>query len=124
MKTPQHPLVGRFFHSFYGPHRLVEWQGEILAVTDQGVLVQLFEWFLGESSAQRWVPLAKVEQWDLYPSNEHMHEAYEQRHRLRAEQAARENLAQQLVFDEKNLRQENKAGPQPRGNGEEHPKRS
>jgi len=81
--TPPHPLVGRFFHSFEGEPRVVVWQGQILATAETGVLVQLYEWFVGEPSAQKWCPWAAVEQWELYVSIEQMNDAYEHKHRFR-----------------------------------------
>ena len=74
----KHPLVGQFFHSFDNQFR-VAWQGEIIAATDQGVLVQLFDWILGAPGDRRWCSWKRVEEWHLYGTVDAMHAAYEYR---------------------------------------------
>jgi len=75
----QHPLVGRWFHTFTeeGGQRRVQYQGSILATADNGVLVQLYEWFAGFPSSQQWFAWPAVETWALYPTAKAMNEAYE-----------------------------------------------
>lgn len=81
--TRQHPLIGLYFHTFKTTkgQRTVEYQGQIKDVVTDGVLVQLFDWFIGAPSAMRWFPRAAVKSWDLYESIEDMRHAYEYKHR-------------------------------------------
>jgi len=60
--TGQHPLVGRFFHTTrqcaHGA-RVAVWQGKIIAaVTVDVLLIELWDWFAGEPSAQELITLA------------------------------------------------------------------
>lgn len=60
-------LVGSFFHNEGG------WQGCVVAeVAPQVFLVELFEWILGSSSAQRLVHIHKMMDWDFYDSADWM----------------------------------------------------
>lgn len=60
-------LVGSFFHS----DQRRGWQGCVLAeVAPQVYLVELFEWMMGSSSAQKLVPLADMMEWSFYDTSE------------------------------------------------------
>lgn len=78
----KHPLVGLFFHTFQevDGKRTVQYQGYIKDVSAEGVLTQLFEWFVGSPSNMKWFPLAAVEEWELYSSTDEMNEAYEHKY--------------------------------------------
>jgi hypothetical protein len=75
-KTKSHPLVGRWFHSFASPG-VVKWQGRILAVADEGVVVELFDWIAGTGGSERWVRWPAVESFALYDSVDATRTAYE-----------------------------------------------
>lgn len=79
----QHPLVGRFFHTTRTcPHgaRVVEWQGHVIAaVTADVLLIELFEWLMGEPSGQELITLADFMEKNpvLYSDAEEMHFSYQ-----------------------------------------------
>ena len=71
------PLKGLFFHSLKDDGLTIEWQGKILAqVNKDYYLVQLFEWFVGEPSACKLVSFAFMLNWNFYPDNKSMRQAY------------------------------------------------
>lgn len=81
--VPAHPLIGRWFHTFeeIGGQRRVKYQGTVLATAENGVLVQLFEWFWGDASSQHWFPWSAVEDWDFYASAKAMNAAYDAKYK-------------------------------------------
>jgi hypothetical protein len=78
----QHPLVGRFFHTTRRcPHgaRVAVWQGHIIAaVTTDVLLIELFEWVMGETHGQELITLADFMAKDpvLYSDGEDMRFGY------------------------------------------------
>ena len=65
-------LVGHFFHSLNAEGQL-EWQGVIMSEPRRGwYLVQLFDWFIGETSVRKLVPFKQMENWFFYGTDEEM----------------------------------------------------
>ena len=81
-----HPLVGAGLH-WKGPDGDVINQAQVVAVFSSGstavgdvALLQYFEWFMGEPSTRRLIPVAELassDRWVLYPSVEVMNDHYE-----------------------------------------------
>lgn len=86
-QSDEHPLVGRWFHSF-GADNVVEWQGEVVArVCEDVFLVQLHEWLMGARGDQRLVSLSKMLNWAFYESAEDMSSAYNTKLKYRERKA-------------------------------------
>jgi hypothetical protein len=77
MKPEQtHPLVNRWFHTFEGED--LHWQGHILAMVSPDLfLVQLYEWFHGDTSQQQLVPLEQMKNWKFYDTDKDMNYWYQ-----------------------------------------------
>lgn len=69
-------LVGMWFHTLKDGE--IHWQGQILSVDGDVVLAQLYEWICGYESGIEVIPKSVIYSKDckLYPSHEHMNEAY------------------------------------------------
>ena len=70
----QSKLKGKFFHTF-DKEGYVRQQGQIIdLVNDDTVLIQLYDWILGQSSNKKIVSLKNMAKsgWALYDSNEDM----------------------------------------------------
>lgn len=81
--TQPSPLVGKFFHTTrtcpHG-HREAVWQGHIIATPATDVLlIELFEWVMGEPSGQELITLTDFMARNpvLYPDGEDMRFSYE-----------------------------------------------
>ncbi len=76
-------LVGMWFHTFKDGD--VHWQGQVLSVDGDVVLVQLYEWFFGMPGQIK--PILKSfmysDECQLYPTHEHMNCEYERLSLLR-----------------------------------------
>jgi len=76
-------LVGKFFHTTTacpGGARIPEWQGHIVAEPGPGLLlVELFEWVLGEPSGQELITISDfvAKKPVLYDRAEDLHFSYE-----------------------------------------------
>jgi hypothetical protein len=72
------PLIGKFFHSFTKDRKL-SWQGHVVTRVRNNDLyiVQLFEWWFGESSAKELVPVEGMVGWSFYDSAQEMNDAYD-----------------------------------------------
>jgi hypothetical protein len=85
-KAAKHPLIDASVH-FKDADGCVERQAAVLAVIPSGstatgnlVLLQFFDWFMGEPSTRRLIPLSELEsseRWVLYASVDEMNEHYE-----------------------------------------------
>jgi hypothetical protein len=75
-------LVGKYFHTTStcpGGRRVPEWQGHIIGQPSPGLLlVELFEWLMGEPSGQEFITIADfaAKRPVLYDSAEHMSFSY------------------------------------------------
>ena len=72
----KNPLVKKWFHSRNASGE-IEWQGQILAVRDGKVSVQLYEWFFGEAGDQKTVPVDDLKTWNIYKTNAEMLSYYD-----------------------------------------------
>jgi hypothetical protein len=91
-------LVGSFFHGD------VErgWQGCVVAEPAPGVyLLELFEWFMGSSSAQQLVHIEEMTGWRFYDTTEWMNSAYEHgvKQRWEHERAEKKDVAAEVAVD-------------------------
>lgn len=69
-------LVGSYFHGTADKG----WQGCVVAeVAPQVYLVELFSWFVGDSTSQHLVPLAEMTGWSFYDDARWMNDAYNYR---------------------------------------------
>lgn len=78
----EEPIAGKWFHSFKeieGKRQLC-WQGQVLKIMGDFLLVQLYEWMVGAPSCQKVVSLVDTRDWDFYSSNEEMNETFERRY--------------------------------------------
>ena len=74
--TKAETLVGKYFHGA-NENNKVEWQGVVIGEPHPGwYLVQLFDWASGEPSAQRLVPIEKMNAWLFYPDRDTMTSSY------------------------------------------------
>ncbi len=77
-KKAKHPLVGKFFHSLEADRRTIKWQGQILDEVAPGILlVQLYEYLMGQPSNQVMVPISDMAYWPIYETDDEMREAFE-----------------------------------------------
>jgi hypothetical protein len=75
MTTPKNDLIGKWFLT-RNKQNEVEWQGRILSTDSDGLLlIQLYEWRLGEPSGKKLVKLDE-HSWTFYDSAEEMQDAY------------------------------------------------
>jgi hypothetical protein len=94
---PLGPLVGRFFHTTIEcPHgrRVAEWQGHIIAaVSDDVLLIELFEWLMGEPNGQEFITLADfmAKKPVLYSTGDEMRFSYEHGHLLHSSRCIHES---------------------------------
>lgn len=80
-------LVGSFFHSTDPPG----WQGCVVAEPQPGLyLVELFSWFMGDSTEQVLVPVGQMTGWQFYDTAEWMTNVYEHGLKQRWEIARKE----------------------------------
>lgn len=92
LAAPLHPdsLVGSCFHS---GHQL-QWQGCVVAEPQPGIyLVELHEWFVGQSSCQQLVRIEDMSDWMFYDDTEWMDAAYQNGVKQRWERAENEAAA-------------------------------
>jgi hypothetical protein len=77
-KKRKHPLVGKFFHSLEADKKTIKWQGQILEEVGPGILlVQLYEYLMGQPSNQVMVPISDMAYWPIYDTDDEMREAFE-----------------------------------------------
>ncbi len=70
--TDADSLVGLWFHSRTGDGE-VHWQGQVLrSLPAERLIVQLYEWGMGELSTQKTVSLEDTSNWDFYMTNADM----------------------------------------------------
>jgi len=70
--TKAEKLVGKYFLGA-NENNKVEWQGVVIGEPQPGwYLVQLFDWTSGKPSAQRLVPIEKMNAWLFYPDRDAM----------------------------------------------------
>jgi hypothetical protein len=66
VRRKRHPMTGRYFHRI--ENDVLTWQGRIVSVIDDHVLVQLYSWIMGEESTQHLLPLRMLA-WSEKPAN-------------------------------------------------------
>ena len=72
-ETETETLVGKYFHGANENNNKVEWQGVVIGEPRPGwYLVQLFDWASGKPSAQRLVPIEKMNAWLFYSDRDAM----------------------------------------------------
>jgi hypothetical protein len=73
----QRSLIGSWFHSFNQEGKF-RWQGCVVAdLGNAYVLVQTYDWIMGDKADQYVVSVLSMTDWSFYDSNEEMLEAYE-----------------------------------------------
>ena len=79
-EKPRDGLIGMFLHTFKDGQ--IEFQGCIIAIDGDMVLVQCFEWFWGQSSNVEAIPRSDIysPRCRLYANFEQMNRAYENRY--------------------------------------------
>ena len=86
-------LVGLWFHSFKGDKgdEVLEWQGQVVGqVAPELLLVELYDWFMGETSCMRLVPVADMMRWRFYTTFTWMNNKYDAKLKPRIEAQIRE----------------------------------
>ena len=69
VQTKKNPLIGLHFIS-YNNKKELEYQGMIVGIIGEYVLVDIFSWFSGHYSCSKVIPMSDIykKNWDLYYS--------------------------------------------------------
>jgi hypothetical protein len=72
-------LGKKWFHSFTinkDGTKAIEWQGQILVVGENYIIVELYEWVGGFPNVLKVVPISQITTWNIYETDKEMKEAY------------------------------------------------